>query len=144
MPLGTMILPALITPKSSFPSLSISLYVSLSLSLSHIPTIICKHTILHTHHMPRPALRTVTPWISSRAGDLWCRVIGWEDRIWWNCCLSASILYSTPYIPSGHEWFSYENIWGGLFSLTCCYTRCLEWSNAVCRRTGDFFFHHVQ
>lgn len=59
MPLGTMILRALITPKSSFPSLSLSFSVSLSSPKYNMQTHTSTHTHTHWHtnHMLRPAHR---------------------------------------------------------------------------------------
>lgn len=157
MPLGTMVLPALITPKSSFPSLSFHFSVSFPLSLSHLWTIICKHTIfthmlIYTPYATACAAHRNTPELA--AGPVICDAVwlGGRREFGWISVVSASILYSTSYIPLGHEWFSYHNIWGRLLSLARCYTRCFgaefsgmkEWCNALFEGQVISFLWRVQ
>lgn len=88
MLLGTVILLALITPKSSFSSFPLSPLFPLIFRPLYANT---HWHPPHTHticHITRPA----RPWISGRASDLWCIYFGWEGRIWFNFCLFGFIL----------------------------------------------------
>lgn len=123
MLLGTVILLAFITPKSSFPFFPLS-----PLFPSYLPTIICKHTLPHTHtHAICHITRAARPWISGRAGDLWCIYFGWEERIWFNFCLFEFILLLCPGVLLGLAQFSdlHTNCRcrGAEFSITSGYCR---------------------
>lgn len=104
MPLGTMILPALITPKSSLPSLSLSL--PLSSPNYNMQTHTSAHTHTHTHHMLRPAHRRST---SELAAELVICDAAWLDGRGEFSSISDRLHPSL----TGNERFSYHNIWGG-------------------------------
>lgn len=98
MPLGTMILPTLITPKSSFPSLSFSFSVSLPFSLSHLPNYNMQrhnsaHMLTYTPYAEACAAHRNTPELT--AGPVICDE-AWLGRRrefgWFSICLHPSFI----------------------------------------------------
>lgn len=136
MLLGTVILLAFITPKSSFPSFPLSPFLP-----SYLPTIICKHTLppnTHTHticHITRAA----RPWISGGASDLWCIYFGWEGEFGSiSVCSNLSFFYVLTGCWDWHDFliytqaveqnFPYSVDIAGSFKKECCFNL-------------SFFFH---
>lgn len=150
MPLGTMILPALITPKSSFPSLSLSPSLSCTLISQYANTHFVTHTHTHTLcHMPRPAPCTVSS-CELAAGPVICVGVWLGGRREFgsiSVCLHPSFILLHIFPPDMND-FHIPNVWGGLHLLHAViwsvffiaeFSGMNDWHNAILEGRVFFF-----